>query len=357
MNTFGQLFRLTTFGESHGAAIGGVIDGMPACFPLDMAAVQRELDRRRPGQSAMTTARKEPDKVEFLSGISESGLTLGSPIGFIIRNTDAKSKDYSAYRDALRPNHADFTYMKRYGIRDYRGGGRSSARDTANRVVGGAVARQLLESAGINIVAWLSQMGSIKMPEPRMIPSREDIRASIVNCPDPEVSQAMEKHLLSVAAAGDTVGGMVRCVATGVPAGIGDPVFGKLQALLAAAMMGINAAKGFDYGIGMEAAEALGSATADNFAAGFDGPRILSNHSGGIQGGISNGMPLTMRVAFKPTPTLMQEISTTDIAGNPVVLPPAGRHDPCVAIRAVPVVEAMAALTIADAMLRDGYQF
>lgn len=329
MNTFGQRLRLTTFGESHGPAMGGVLDGVPPRFKIDFEALQKGLDRRRPGQSTLTTARNEADRPEFLSGLTEEGVTLGTPIGFIVRNGDKRSSDYSP--TLLRPNHADYTYMLRYGIRDHRGGGRASARETVNWCVGGEIARQLLATKGIAIQARLISVGGQE--------------------------SGFEEIIAAAKKNGDSVGAIVGCVASGVPGGIGDPVFGKLHARLAQAMMSINAAKGFDYGLGFEAANQYGSNVMDLFQADENGIHTATNYSGGIQGGISNGQDIWFRVAFKPTPTLLRDVLTVDIEGEQKVLKAAGRHDPCVGVRAVPVVEAMTALTIADAMLCDGVSF
>ena len=329
MNTFGQRLRLTTFGESHGPAMGGILDGVPPRFKIDFEALQKGLDRRRPGQSTLTTARNEADRPEFLSGLTSDGVTLGTPIGFIVRNSDHRSSDYSA--TLLRPNHADYTYMLRYGIRDHRGGGRASARETVNWCVGGEIARQLLASKGIAISARLISVGG----------RESDFE---------EIIAAAKRN-------GDSVGAVVGCVINGMPGGVGDPVFGKLHARLAQAIMSINAAKGFDYGLGFESANQLGSDVVDFFRCDEDGIHTTTNYSGGIQGGISNGQDIWFRVAFKPTPTLMRDVVTVDIDGEEHVLKAAGRHDPCVGVRAVPVVEAMAALTIADAMLCDGIDF
>lgn len=335
MNSFGTYFRLTTFGESHGPAIGGVIDGCPAGWKLDVELVQHELDLRRPGASTLTSARREADRVEFLSGLLEDGTVLGSPIAFLIRNTDSRSKDYEALRHVFRPGHADFTYQMKYGVRDHRGGGRSSARETASRVVGGAVALQWLRSVkpDIAVEAALSQVGKVRVTSP------EDIR----------------KEIERVRALGDSVGGVVSGVISGLPVGIGEPVGDKLQARLAGAMMSINAAKGFEYGDGFAAAEMLGSEANDPMRRGPNGePLFMSNHAGGILGGISTGEPVTFRVAFKPTPSIarLQQTLTDDFEETELRV--GGRHDPCVALRAVPVVKAMAALTIADLMIAGG---
>lgn len=326
MNTFGTLFRLTCFGESHGVALGGVIDGCPAGVQIDEDYIQQQLDRRRPGQSELTTARKEADKVHFLSGIFE-GKTTGTPIGFIIANTNQHSSDYANVQDAFRPSHADYTYTAKYGFRDYRGGGRSSARETACRVVAGAVAQLLLRQSGlpVQITASITEVGG---------------------------STDIESTILQAKQAGDTVGGIISCTITGVPAGWGEPVFDKLQAKLAAAMLSINAAKGFDYGMGFDMVAKRGSQVNDIFETDADGRVITrTNYSGGIQGGISNGMPIYFRVAFKPVATLMQPQDTIDAQGNPIRLQVKGRHDACVLPRALPIVESMAALVLADAYL------
>ena len=351
MNTIGMIFTFTGFGESHGAAIGGVIDGMPAGVKIDLEKVQHELDRRKPGQSAVTTARKESDTVEILSGLYE-GMTTGCPIGFIIRNENQHSQDYGQLREAFRPSHADYTYTTKYGLRDHRGGGRSSARETATRVVAGAFARQALEQMGVTIAAYTSQVGEISVGE-----SYKDLDLSLtesnpVRCPDPAKAEEMERLIMEVKAAGDTRGGVVSCVFSGLPAGVGDPVFGRLGARLADAMMSINASKGFEYGMGFAGVGRRGSEVLDPFTVGEDGKiGVSANNSGGIQGGISNGADIYFRVAFKPVATLMQDITTVDCHGNEVLLKARGRHDPCVVPRAVPIVEAMAAIVILDAVL------
>ena len=326
MNTFGNIFRITCFGESHGKALGGVIDGCPAGVLIDEEFVQSELDRRRPGQSNLTTSRNEADKVEFLSGIFE-GKTTGTPIGFVIYNTNQHSSDYDNVKDVFRPSHADFTYTEKYGLRDYRGGGRSSARETACRVVAGAIAKLLLKQTGfdINIKAEMTEVGG----------STENLEEVIL--------KAKEK--------GDTVGGIISCNISGVPVGWGEPVFGKLQANLASAMLSINAAKGFEYGMGFEMAKKYGSEVNDIFESKNGKITTRTNNSGGIQGGISNGQDIYFKVAFKPVATLLQEQPTVDKDGNPTVLKVRGRHDACVLPRAVPIVESMAAIVLADAYL------
>ncbi len=341
-NTFGTLFKVTTFGESHGPAIGGVIDGCPAGIPLNLNAIQEELNRRKPGQSAIVTQRKEPDTVEFLSGIFE-GKTTGAPIGFIIKNTNQKSKDYSHIKDQYRPSHADYVYDKKYGIRDYRGGGRSSARETACRVVAGAIAKQLLSTVKIN--AFVSSVGDIFLEKPYQELDFSKIETNPVRCPDPETAAKMETFIKQIRKEGDTVGGTVTCVIQNVPVGLGEPVFNKLHAQLGKAMLSINAVKGFEYGSGFCGSRMRGSEHNDLFNT--DGT-TKTNLSGGIQGGISNGMDIYFRVAFKPVATIMQDQQTIDNQGNKVTMQGKGRHDPCVVPRAVPIVEAMAALVLAD---------
>lgn len=353
MNTFGNLFRVTTFGESHGAAIGGVVDGCPAGICLDLDFIQSELDRRRPGQSRLTTARKEADRVELLSGTMD-GITTGTPIGFIVRNENQHSGDYDDLRDVFRPSHADYTYYIKYGLRDHRGGGRSSARETISRVVAGAIAKLCLRQLGIDVKAWTQQVGDIACERDWTKLDLGLIESNAVRCPDPEVAQRMEELILQVKGEGDTIGGIIAGVITGCPVGLGNPVFGKLHAQLGAAMLSINAVKGFEYGEGFAGISQRGSQQNDLFQApahGASAPRFASNHSGGIQGGISNGQPIPFRVAFKPVATLLRPQETIDINGQPVTIHPRGRHDPCVLPRAVPIVEAMAAMTILDAYL------
>ena len=345
-SSFGTLFKLTTFGESHGVAIGGVIDGVPANQPIDVDVIQAELDRRKPGQSAIVTQRKESDTVEILSGIFE-GKTTGSPIGFMIKNDNQKSNDYDHIKEVFRPSHADFTYNSKYGHRDHRGGGRSSARETASRVVAGAIAKQLLGSIGIDIVAYVDQVGAIKLGN--------DIDYNVIDenpvrCPNMKVAAEMEALIKEVRKDGDTIGGSIRCEINHVPAGLGEPVFDKLHAELGRAMLSINAVKGFEFGSGFECISMRGSEHNDLFNE--DGS-TQTNLSGGIQGGISNGMPITMRIAFKPVATLIQTQTTLNQSGKLVDMDGKGRHDPCVVPRAVPIVEAMAAITILDFYLRD----
>ncbi|MDE7385587.1 MAG: chorismate synthase [Muribaculaceae bacterium] len=352
-NTFGKIYRLTTFGESHGPAIGGIIDGVPAGVRLDLDAVQHELDRRRPGQSDIVTGRRESDTITFLSGIFE-GVTTGTPIGFTIPNADQHSADYDNMRGVLRPSHADFTYTAKYGVRDHRGGGRSSARETASRVVGGAIARQILSHHGITIAAYTSRVGAIAVDKPYTQLDLALAETNAVRCPDHATADAMIQLIRQVKAEGDTVGGIVTCVITGVPAGLGEPVADRLNAMLAGAMLSINAAKGFEIGMGFDGTRMRGSQVIDPFTVGTDG-RIstTSNHSGGIQGGISNGADIWFNVAFKPVATLLRPVDTITESGDPVTLQARGRHDPCVVARAVPVVEAMAAMTLLDAMLMN----
>jgi chorismate synthase len=346
-NTFGKLFKLTTFGESHGNAIGGIIDGCPSGLKLDFKAIQSELNRRKPGQSEIVTQRKEPDSVEFLSGIFE-GLTTGTPIGFIIKNTNQKSNDYSHIKDVYRPSHADYTYEKKYGIRDYRGGGRSSARETACRVVAGAIAKQLLQYIKIN--AYTSSVGDIFLEKPYQDLDFSKIESNIVRCPDSETADKMISKIKEIKKQGDTVGGTVTCVLQNVPIGLGDPVFDKLHAELGKAILSINAVKGFEYGSGFCGAKMKGSEHNDLFNT--DGS-TKTNLSGGIQGGISNGMDIYFRVAFKPVATIIQKQDALDSSGNIVEMQGKGRHDPCVVPRAIPIVEAMAALVLIDFYLMN----
>lgn len=346
MNTFGNIFRLTSFGESHGEAVGGVIDGCPPGIEMDMEFIQSELDRRRPGQSRITTPRKESDTVLFLSGIFE-GKTTGTPIGFIIKNENPHSSDYENLKDVFRPSHADFTYQQKYGVRDYRGGGRSSARETIARVVVGAIAKLYLKQLNIGFTAYTSQVGGIVLDKDYSKYDFSLIESTPVRCPDPEKAWQMIDLIQEIRAKGDTVGGVVTCVINGVPVGLGEPVFGKLHAALGAAMLSINAAKGFEYGDGFDVNH-RGSEVNDVFF--NDNGRIATrtNHSGGIQGGISNGQDIYFRVAFKPVSTILMEQQTVDKYGNETIIKARGRHDPCVVPRAVPIVEAMAAITIMD---------
>jgi chorismate synthase len=341
-NSFGRIFKLSTFGESHGAAIGGIIDGCPSGISLDFKAINAEMQRRKPGQSAIVTQRKEEDEVKFLSGIFE-GKTTGTPIGFIIENTDQKSKDYSHIKDIYRPSHADYTYDKKYGIRDYRGGGRSSARETACRVVAGAIAKQLLKD--IKITAYVSSVGEMELKKNYSELDFSEIEKNPVRCPNAEMALKMEDYIKSIRKEGDTIGGIVTCVIQNVPIGLGEPVFDKLHAELGKAMLSINAVKGFEYGSGFAGTEMKGSEHNDIFEA--DGS-TKTNYSGGIQGGISNGEDIYFKVAFKPVATIMQKQDTIDSKGNKAEAEGKGRHDPCVVPRAVPIVESMAALVLAD---------
>jgi chorismate synthase len=351
-NRTGEIFCLTTFGESHGAAIGGIIEGCPAGVSVDTAAIQQWLNRRRPGISVLTSPRKEDDQVDFLSGIKD-GKTLGTPIGFIIRNKDARPADYDQTANAFRPSHADFTWQQKFGIRDHRGGGRSSARETACRVAGGAVAMQLLQQSGISVVAWVSSVGTISMDDDGTIPTDAQVFANEVRCPHSATASGMHEAIESAKTSGDTLGGIVSCAVTGVPPGLGEPVFDKLHACLGKAMLSINAVKGFEIGSGFAGTRLRGSEHNDLFAKEQERIRTVTNRSGGIQGGISNGEDIRFRVAFKPVATLMRDQQGIDNLGNPVVLQAKGRHDPCVLPRAVPVVAAMAALTMADHLLRN----
>jgi chorismate synthase len=352
MNTFGHIFRLTTFGESHGEAIGGVIDGMPPGIDIDMAFIQRELNRRRPGQSKITTSRQEPDQVELLSGVFE-GKSTGCPIGFIVRNQNQHSQDYENMRNVFRPSHADFTYQQKYGIRDHRGGGRSSARITISRCVGGALAKLALKQKGISIQAYTSQVGDIALERDYHRYDLALTETNAVRCPDLEKAAQMEELITRVKAEGDTIGGVITCVIKGCPAGLGEPEFDKLHVTLGAAMLSINAVKGFEYAEGFAGVTARGSEQNDVFLPPYD---TATNHSGGVQGGISNGQDIYFRVAFKPVATLLKEQKTVDLEGNPTTLTAKGRHDPCVLPRAVPIVEAMAAMTILDHFLLSKVQ-
>ncbi|MES2589687.1 MAG: chorismate synthase [Bacteroidota bacterium] len=347
-SSYGKLFKLTTFGESHGVAIGGIIDGFPSNFELDFDFVQNELNRRKPGQSKIVTQRKEADEVKFLSGIFE-GKTTGAPIAFVIENTNAKSNDYEHLKDVYRPSHADFTYQKKYGIRDHRGGGRSSARETASRVVAGAFAKLFLKSKGIEITAYVDQVGKIRIPETAKIDFTE-IEKNPVRCADAQTAVLMENFIAETKKKGDTVGGSVSCVITGVSVGLGEPVFDKLHAELGKAMLSINAAKGFEIGSGFAGIEQFGSEHNDLFN---QDETTKTNQSGGIQGGISNGMPIYFRTAFKPVATLIQKQESINSDKEQIVLEGKGRHDPCVVPRAVPIVEAMTAIVLLDFWLRN----
>jgi chorismate synthase len=352
-NSFGEIFRVTTFGESHGKAIGVVIDGCPSGLVIDLNRIQHELDRRKPGQSAITTQRKESDTFDILSGIFE-GKSLGSPIAATIKNEDAKPDDYEHLKETYRPSHADFTYEIKYGTRDYRGGGRASARETAARVIAGAIAKQFIAQSGIEIAAYVSSVGKIKLDKSYKELNLKKTDESIVRCPDDTIADRMIELIQDTRAKGDTVGGVITCIITGCPVGLGEPVFDKLHAELGKAMLSINAVHGFEYGSGFSGTEKYGSENNDAFLLG-DGNKVetKTNFSGGIQGGISNGMDIYFNVAFKPVATLMQTQSSVDKEGHEVELKGKGRHDPCVVPRAVPIVEAMAALVIADFLLRN----
>ncbi len=346
-NSYGNILRLTSFGESHGKCIGGVLDGFPAGIFIDAEFVQAELARRRPGQSSLTTGRQEEDKVEFLSGIFE-GKSTGCPIGFMVMNQNQRSADYENLKELFRPSHADFTYQMKYGFRDYRGGGRSSARETLSRVVAGALAKLALRQLGISVTAYTSQVGPIRLEENYTAYDLALVETNPVRCPDPQKAKEMEKYIARMKEEGDTIGGVITCVVKGCPVGLGEPVFGKLHAALGAAMLSINAAKGFEYGEGFEGVNQKGSQQNDRFVSRDGRIQPLTNHSGGIQGGISNGADIYFRVVFKPVATLLKEQQTVDLNGTLTPFEVHGRHDPCVLPRAVPIVEAMAALTLLD---------
>lgn len=358
MNTFGNLYRLTTFGESHGAAVGGVVDGLPAGIHIDMTFIQEELNRRRPGQSKITTSRNEADTVELLSGVFE-GKSTGCPIGFIVRNQNQHSQDYENMRNLFRPSHADYTYYNKYGVRDHRGGGRSSARITISRCVGGALAKLALRQLGISVEAYTQQVGNIALEHDYRHYDLSLRESNAVRCPDAEKAAEMQRLIEAVKADGDTIGGIISCVIKGCPTGLGEPEFDKLHATLGAAMLGINAVKGFEYGEGFGGVTARGSEQNDVFYTDGEGRiRTHTNHSGGIQGGISNGEDIFFRVAFKPVATLLREQQTVDIEGKTTSLTARGRHDPCVLPRAVPIVEAMAAMVVLDHfLLHKAYKF
>jgi chorismate synthase len=351
-NTFGSLFRLTTFGESHGAALGGIIDGCPAGLEIDLEFVKSELQRRKPGQSHITTQRKEEDEVKFLSGIFE-GKTTGHPIGFTIENTNQKSNDYEHIKDAFRPSHADFTYQEKYGIRDYRGGGRSSARETACRIVGGAIAKLYLKHLNVSIQAYVSQVGHIKLEKKYQDLDLSKTEESIIRCPDAATAYNMVSYIEDIRKEGNTIGGIVSCVVKGTPIGLGEPVFDKLHADIGKAMLSINAVKGFEFGEGFNSINFKGSELNDAFTLTDGKVNTTTNHSGGIQGGISNGQDIYFNVAFKPVATIMQDQQSVDKDGNETIVKGKGRHDPCVLPRAVPIVESMAALVLVDHILRN----
>lgn len=353
MNTYGKVFRITTFGESHGKAVGVILDGCPAGLKVDESFIQKEMERRKPGQSKITTQRKEGDEIRILSGVFE-GKTQGTPISMVVENADQRSKDYSHIQDKFRPSHADFTYHAKYGSRDYRGGGRSSARETLARVAAGAIAKQFLATKGISINAYVSQVGALALDDDYTQLDFSKIEDNIVRCPDPEKAEQMIEIIDQTRKNRDTIGGVVTAVLQGVPAGLGEPAFDKLHAELAKAMMSINAAKGFEYGSGFEGVKMNGSAHNDEFYKDENGQvRTKTNFSGGIQGGISNGEDIYFKVAFKPVATIMMDQPSLNEAGEEVTVTGKGRHDPCVVPRAVPIVEAMAALVIADFLLRN----
>ncbi|GAB4499169.1 MAG: chorismate synthase [Saprospiraceae bacterium] len=353
-NTFGTFFRVTTFGESHGAAIGCIVDGCPAGLEFDLEFIQRDLDRRRPGQSAIVTQRKESDTVQVLSGVFE-GKTTGTPIAFVIPNEDQRSRDYDHLATAFRPSHADYTWQAKYGFRDYRGGGRSSARETAARVAAGALAKLFLKTQGVEIQSYVSQVGHLELKKNYTELDLALTETNDIRCPDPEMAEKMIRLIKKVRKAGDTIGGVITGIVRGCPPGLGEPVFDKLHAELGKAMLSINAAKGFEYGSGFEGVKMLGSQHNDLFQPTTNNqqPTTTTNHSGGIQGGISNGMDIYFRVAFKPVATIMRDQESVNEKGEPVMLKGKGRHDPCVVPRAVPIVEAMAALVLADHLLRQ----
>ncbi len=349
-NSYGQLFSFVSFGESHGKGIGGVVDGCPAGIPIDEAYIQSELDRRKPGQSKITTSRGEGDVVEILSGVYE-GISTGTPIGFLVRNADHHSSDYDNMKQVYRPSHADYTYQQKYGLRDHRGGGRSSARETIARVVAGAIAKLALKEKGIEIVAYTSSVGMIKLQKSYQSLDFSEIEKNDVRCPDAEFACEMIEYIKQVKKEGDSVGGVITAVIKGVPVGVGEPVYDRLEAMLAKGMLSINATKGFEFGSGFSGTEMRGSQHNDVFENSGDGIRTKTNYSGGIQGGISNGEDIYFKVAFKPVATLLQKQNTVDVDGRETELKAKGRHDPCVLPRAVPIVEAMAAVTVLDMLL------
>jgi chorismate synthase len=351
-NSFGKVFTVTTFGESHGPAMGVVLDGCPPGIKVNEEMIQAELDKRKPGTNALMSQRKEEDKAEILSGVFE-GKTLGTPIAILIRNKDAKSKDYSHLKDVYRPSHADFSWQQKYGLRDHRGGGRASARETVARVAAGAIAKAFLNQFEIKVQAYVSAIGSLKMKQLVIQPKGDVIENSEVRCPDRNISAKMVELIRQTKKQGDTLGGQITCVISNCPAGLGEPVFDKLQARLAHAMLSINAVKGFEYGSGFGSIEKKGTEINDLFEANSGQITTQTNYSGGIQGGISNGMPIYFNVAFKPVATVMQDQETVDAAGNQQTLKGKGRHDVCVVPRAVPIVESMACLVLADSMLQQ----
>lgn len=351
-NTFGTIYRLTSFGESHGKAVGGVIDGFPAGIRIDLEGIQAELRRRRPGQSRITTPRKEEDEVEILSGLYE-GVSTGCPIGFLVWNKNQHSSDYDDLEEVFRPSHADYTYTMKYGVRDHRGGGRSSARETVARVVAGAFAKQALQQLGISITAYTAQVGHLAINKPYSSYDLSKIEDNSVRCPDPELAKEMEDYIFKTKGKGDTIGGTIECIIKGTPIGLGAPVFGKLHAVLGQAMLSINAVKGFQYGQGFNNLHQHGSEQNDSFYMDGDRFALRTNRSGGIQGGISNGEDIYFRVAFKPVATILMDQQTVSKDGKEVTLKARGRHDACVLPRAVPIVEAMAAITLLDLYLQN----
>lgn len=351
-NSFGNIFKLTTYGESHGIAVGGIVDGLPSGIEIDTNFVQSELNRRRPGQSKICTPRDEKDKVKFLSGIF-NGISTGTPIAFEVENTNQHSADYNSIAQIYRPSHADYTYQMKYGIRDYRGGGRSSARETISRVIGGALAKLMLRKYNINITAYTSQIGNINLNKQYTNLDFNNIENNIVRCPDDTIAQQMIAEIESARNDGDSIGGVITCIIQGVPVGLGEPCFDKLQALLAHAMLSINAAKGFEYGSGFAGASMRGSQHNDIFYIDNNKVKTKTNYSGGIQGGISNGEDIYFRVAFKPTATILKKQNTINTDLKEIEATVSGRHDPCVVPRAVPIIEAMAAMVIADSILMN----
>ena len=351
-STFGQIFRVTTFGESHGVGVGVTVDGMPPRLPVDIEAIQRDLDRRRPGQSRITTQRKEGDRVEILSGVSADGLSLGTPIAMLVRNEDHRGRDYAEVREKYRPSHADWAYDQKYGIRAVEGGGRASARETIGRVAAGALARALLTTLGVEVVGWVASIGSLTASVDVLSLSEADVEANIVRCPDARIAEEMVTLIEAVRKDGDSIGGTIALVARGVPAGWGEPVFDKLEADLGKAVLSLPACKGFEIGGGFAMSGMRGSEAADEFVRVGDRVRTRTNFSGGVQGGISNGMPITLRAAFKPTATIARELATVDVSGAETTVAGRGRHDPCVLPRAVPMVEAMVLMVLADHALR-----
>jgi chorismate synthase len=351
-NTFGTIFKITTFGESHGVAVGGIIDGCPSGIKLNLDQIQTELNRRRPGQSALVSPRNESDQIIFLSGLS-NGLTTGAPIAFMVENKNQQSSDYDALKDVYRPSHADYTYTMKYGIRDHRGSGRASARETLSRVVGGAVAAQINQKEGIEIIAWVKAIGPLMMADDEQNYQREDVEKSLVRCPDADTAKKMESFIESLKQEGDSTGGIIECMIKNVPVGLGEPVFDRLEADLAKAMLSLPATKGFEIGSGFSMAAKKGSEVNDAFVMKDGKISGLSNHSGGVQGGISNGENIVFRVAFKPASTIKKEQQTINQKGETIRISPEGRHDPCVVPRAVPIVEAMAHLVITDHLFRN----